>query len=172
MACYFKRKDLNLKDIGFQTSARIFINESLTKLNREIFNVAAVAKKSNHIVKLFTRNGLVYVQRRENDKPACIQHISDLEQILPPPSYVRTSYNSSQANRRWPHDLPHSNSPIPNNDDTRSSVDPRHNNMGNNIATLKPMSTPIVPDESCTLMDSETSKSGHTQPLSVPSTQS
>lgn len=99
LASYFKRKDLNLKDIGFQMTARIFINESLTKENREIFNLASAAKKSNLIVKLFTRNGFVNFQRNENDKPICVYHISDLEQFLPP-SFERTSSYSSQNTRR------------------------------------------------------------------------
>lgn len=110
LSCYFKKKNLNLKDIGFQTSARIFINESLTKSNREIFNLASEGKKANHIVKLFTRNGLVHVQRYDNDKPVCIQHISDLEQILPP-AFGRTSSNPMPAGRRWTNSLPHSNPP-------------------------------------------------------------
>lgn len=99
LASYFKRKDLNLKDIGFQTSSRIFINESLTKANREIFKLASAAKKSNLIIKLFTRNGLVHFQRNENDKPICVYHISDLEQFLPP-SFEGTSSYPSQNIRR------------------------------------------------------------------------
>lgn len=100
MSCYFKRKNLNLKDIGFKTSTRIFINESLTKANREIFNLASEAKKAYHIVKLFTRNGLVHVQRYDNDKPVCIKHISDLEQILPL-TFARTSSVNIPVSRRW-----------------------------------------------------------------------
>lgn len=120
LSCYFKRKNLNLKDIGFKTSARIFINESLTKLNREIFNLASEAKKANHVVKLFTRNGRVYVQRNANDKPICIQHISDLEQFLPPTFDRVSSSNSLPIRQRWTHSLhqsnpslnPHANPPV------------------------------------------------------------
>lgn len=100
LSSYFKRKNLNLKDIGFKTSARIFINESLTKSNRDVFNLASAAKKANHIVKLFTRNGMVHVQRQDNAKPIRIEHISDLEQILP----LRFGCTSSMtASRRWTH---------------------------------------------------------------------
>lgn len=108
LSCYFKKRNLNLQDIGFKTSARIFINESLTNPNREIFNLASEAKKANHIVKLFTRNGLVHVQRYDKDKSVCIQHLSDLEQILPP-AFGRTS--SITANRGWTHRRLHLNSP-------------------------------------------------------------
>lgn len=92
LSSYFKKGDLNLKDLGFQTSARIFINESLTKSNRAIFKLASEAKKSKMIIKYFTRNGLVHVQRCENSKLSCIRHISDLEQMLPP-SFVLNGQN-------------------------------------------------------------------------------
>lgn len=121
LSCYFKRKDLNLKDIGFQTSARIFINESLTKANREVFNLASEAKKANLIVKFFTRNGLVYVQRHDNDKPVCMQHISELEQFLPP-SFERASSYLSRNNRRWSSNNPKSNLPVMNTNSVPSTT--------------------------------------------------
>lgn len=83
LATYFKKKNLNLTDIGFKTPARIFINERLTASNREIFNRAAEAKKSNLIHRFFTRRGLVFVQRDENSNPMCIPHFSDLDVVFP-----------------------------------------------------------------------------------------
>lgn len=49
LSAYFKKKNLNLTDIGFKTASRIFINERLTLANREIFNRASEAKKQNLI---------------------------------------------------------------------------------------------------------------------------
>lgn len=83
MSAYFKKGNLNLKDIGFQTAARIYINESLTKSNREIFNLASSAKKDNLIAKFFTRNGLIHVQRDVKVRPIIVHHINELEQMLP-----------------------------------------------------------------------------------------
>lgn len=83
-SCYFKKGNFNLADIGFKNNARIFINESLTKSNREIFRLAVEAKKANHVFKVNTRNGLVHVQRCAESKPIRIQHIGELQQILPP----------------------------------------------------------------------------------------
>lgn len=80
---YFKKKNLNLTDIGFKTPARIFINERLTTTNREIFNRAAEAKKSNLIHRFFTRRGLVYVQRNETSRPMCIFDVSELHIVFP-----------------------------------------------------------------------------------------
>lgn len=95
-SCYFKKGNLNLADIGFKSNARIFINESLTKSNREIFRLAVEAKKAEHVVKVNTRNGLVYVQRCAKSKPMRIHHIGELQQILPP--LVERAANS--VNRR------------------------------------------------------------------------
>lgn len=80
---YFKKANLNLTDIGFKTPARIYINERLTATNREIFNRAAEAKKSNIVHRFFTRRGLVYIQRAENIQPTCIVHISELDSLFP-----------------------------------------------------------------------------------------
>lgn len=95
---YFKKKDLNLKDIGFQTSARIFINENLTQSNRAIFKLASEAKKANLIFKFHSRNGSVHVQRNESSKIMCMYHISDLKHILPP-SFDRASSFASNTMR-------------------------------------------------------------------------
>lgn len=62
LSSYFDRKNLNLADIGYKTSSRIYINESLTETNREIFKVAAEAKRSRKLNKFFTRLGLVYIK--------------------------------------------------------------------------------------------------------------
>lgn len=82
LTAYFKKKNLNLTDIGFKFPARIYINERLTSTNRAIFNRAAEAKKSGIIHRFFTRRGLVYVQRAVNSQPATVQHISDLESLF------------------------------------------------------------------------------------------
>lgn len=83
LTAYFKKANLNLTDIGFKTPARIYINERLTSANREIFNRAAEAKKSNFVHRFFTRRGLVYIQRADNTKTSCIIHISELDSLFP-----------------------------------------------------------------------------------------
>lgn len=102
LSSYFKKKDLNLSDIGFHSSARIYVNEHLTQWNRNIFNLASAAKRANVIATFFTRNGLVFIQRSANSKPICIQNINDLEQILPS-SFERgakPAHHNNRANTR------------------------------------------------------------------------
>lgn len=54
ISAYFKTKDLHTRDIGYKSNARIYVNESLTKHNREIFKAATEAKKSKSIIKCYT----------------------------------------------------------------------------------------------------------------------
>lgn len=96
MGAYFKKKNLNLKDIGFKTGTRIFINERLTSTNREIFNRANEAKRSNLIYRFYTRRGLVYIQRSENDRPACVFHVNDLDFAFPTDSDRQRGGNHQQ----------------------------------------------------------------------------
>ncbi|KAJ6634662.1 hypothetical protein Bhyg_13239 [Pseudolycoriella hygida] len=82
MSSYFKKKGLNLADIGFKTSSRIYINESLTKLNREIFNSAAQAKRLQKLHKYFTRRGLVYVQMAPDSNTVCITSVGKFDELI------------------------------------------------------------------------------------------
>lgn len=174
LSCYFKRMSLNLKDIGFQTSARIFINESLTKSNREIFNLAAEAKKSNKIVKLFTRNGLVHVQRSENDKPICIYHINELQQLLPQSTSNQISSQSSLTNRRGGQFKHKTNSLAPKQNAQRSSSSTGGPSSQvpviNGAVNPNPGHSPIVASAEITSMDHEATKIQQSQPISSMST--
>lgn len=79
ISAYFKKKNLNTSDIGYQSNARIYVNESLTKHNRAIFKAATEAKKSRSITKCYTRNGIVHIQLQEEGKiyrVNCIDHLS------------------------------------------------------------------------------------------------
>lgn len=87
LSAYFKKKTLNTGDIGFQSRARIYLNESLTKHDRAVFKAATEAKKSRSIVKCYTRNGTVHVQLHEDGKIfriSCIDHLNAI--ILNEPS--------------------------------------------------------------------------------------
>lgn len=79
---YFKKKTLNLKDIGFKTAKRIYVNESLTTQNRQIFRQALLAKNANQIHRCFTRQGLVYIEATSSSKSVRITNKNDLEKFL------------------------------------------------------------------------------------------
>lgn len=130
MRAYFKKKNLNLKDIGFKTGSRIFINERLTSTNREIFNRASEAKKFKFIHRFYTRRGLVYMQRRENDRPTCAFHIRDLDDVFPP-DYDRHRRTDHQQWTNDPLDKSSTNMPqipLPNlNSASVQSTDSKEN---------------------------------------------
>lgn len=126
MGAYFKKKDLNLKDIGFRTSSRIFINERLTSTNREIFNRASEAKKSNFIHRFYTRRGLVYVQRRDNERPMCMFNIEDINMVFPSeyyrPRQLRTNDVMDKQRIPIPHQMPSNPLPLNATDIEQSST--------------------------------------------------
>lgn len=79
---YFKKKTLNLKDIGFKTARRIYVNESLTAQNRMIFQMALMAKKAKQIHRCFTRQGLVYIEKTASSKSIRVMNKNDLDVFL------------------------------------------------------------------------------------------
>lgn len=103
LTAYFRMKNLNLSDIGFKTSTRIFLNERLTVMNRDIFNRAAEAKKSHLIQRFFTRRGLVFIQRDDNSRPQCIYHISEVDVVFPL-NHGRLRNDGQPSNLGHPHD--------------------------------------------------------------------
>ncbi|EDS31823.1 conserved hypothetical protein [Culex quinquefasciatus] len=65
-ASYLNHRDLNLSHIGFQNTNRIYVNENLTKEDREIRAAALRLKKEGKVQKVYSRNGIVYAKGRGN----------------------------------------------------------------------------------------------------------
>lgn len=61
--CYLKYQKLSLIDVGFETNLRIYINESLTVANAEIFKAAMEHRKNGRLYKVYTQNGFVFVRQ-------------------------------------------------------------------------------------------------------------
>ena len=58
--------------------ARIFINESLTKINRRRFNQCLRFKKENNLKFIWTKNGITYLRKDEGTPAFAIKNESDL----------------------------------------------------------------------------------------------
>jgi len=58
--------------------ARIFINESLTKINRRRFNQCLRFKKENNLKFIWTKNGITYLRKDEGTPAFTIKNGSDL----------------------------------------------------------------------------------------------
>ena len=58
--------------------ARIFINESLTKINRRRFNQCLRFKKENNLKFIWTKNGITYLRKDEGTQAFAIKTEADL----------------------------------------------------------------------------------------------
>jgi len=65
------------------TKQKIFINESLTKNNKQIFHSARLFKKDNHWKYCWTKNGVTYLKWDDSNRPSQIKSESDLEALKP-----------------------------------------------------------------------------------------
>lgn len=79
---YLKAKNLFLKDIGFDSSVRFFIKESLTKKNAQIFRECMARKKNKEIFNAYTRNGSIFIKPTEQSQPILINSILQLTGLL------------------------------------------------------------------------------------------
>ena len=61
-------KDCTTCDLGFPSESRIFINESLTEGNKELFNASVKTKKELKFLYIWTSNGKIYL-RKTQDRP-------------------------------------------------------------------------------------------------------
>lgn len=75
---YMTNRNLTLRHIGFDADRRVFINENLTKLSREIRSEALKMKKAGALTQVYTRNGAVYVKRHGLSTPELVQRAEQL----------------------------------------------------------------------------------------------
>jgi len=75
---YFLRRNLNLSDVGFTTTQRIFITENLTKQNQHIYSAAMKLRYEKKLWAVSTSGGVVLVRRREGDRPTPVLSINEL----------------------------------------------------------------------------------------------
>lgn len=80
-SCYLKSR-LNISQIGFMSSARVFINEKLSKKNYEIFKKAKDLKKSGNLFNYHSFRGLVFVRRFELSNTVCVCSLDELSLII------------------------------------------------------------------------------------------
>lgn len=83
---YLKHSNLNLSHIGFSTPTRIYCNENLSQRNRDIFRHGLKLKKRetnrSPFLKIYTRQGLVYILFSVNDKARCVRSINEMESLI------------------------------------------------------------------------------------------
>ncbi|XP_075979935.1 uncharacterized protein LOC142979060 [Anticarsia gemmatalis] len=80
------RKDLISSDIEVQgPKRRLFINEHLTKFNRQLFRAARVCAKEANFKYCWIKHGNIYVRQLEGRAAITIRNLSDLEHYFNTP---------------------------------------------------------------------------------------
>jgi hypothetical protein len=79
---YFDNLNVKLSDIGFQSTARVFIGENLTKYNQGIFNEAMKMKKEGKVNSVSTSFGIVEVRVQEGSSKIKIDQLARLSNIV------------------------------------------------------------------------------------------
>lgn len=80
-SCYLKTR-LNISQIGFSASTRVYINEKLTTKNYEIFKKANAMKRDGNLLNFYTFRGLVFIRRHERSKAVCVCTLVDLFSLI------------------------------------------------------------------------------------------
>lgn len=80
LKAYFTYAKLNLSDIGYQATSRIYIGDYLTKHNLGILVEAIKLRKKQMISSVYTRNGLVFVSK-DGGPSKIVQDLTFLKSI-------------------------------------------------------------------------------------------
>lgn len=81
-ARYLRSRKLSLTDIGFSSERRIFVNENLGPVARELRTKALQMKKKGEIFGVYTRMGVVYIKMTANDQGKPVSSEIDLQGLL------------------------------------------------------------------------------------------
>lgn len=95
---YIKFKNLNLSDIGFASHDRIYLQESLSTLQAEIFRRALTFKKSQQLFSVFTQNGFVNVKQNSTSGSIRLVSLSQLDDLVQ--QDVEVDVDAQSSNKR------------------------------------------------------------------------
>lgn len=76
---YFRKKNLNLTDLGYEAAARVYVAENLTKKNQQIFGAAMKLKKEGALSSVSTHYGIVSVTKTQGGGRTTIRDLADLD---------------------------------------------------------------------------------------------
>lgn len=75
------KRNLSTRHMGMTMDQPVFINESLTKKRRQLFNAARNAKKENKYKYLWVRNGNIFMRKDDGDKVIAVNYDTDFTKI-------------------------------------------------------------------------------------------
>ena len=74
-------KNLTASDFGYQSRNKVYINENLTRKNKELFNSTLKIKKEKGFKYIWTNQGRIYLRKNEASSPVHIKNQSDLQRM-------------------------------------------------------------------------------------------
>lgn len=75
---YMVKRSLSLSDLGFKSTARVYINDSLTSSNQKILIKARILQKNKIIHHCHTYRGQVYIRVHETSSNQCVSSMDEL----------------------------------------------------------------------------------------------
>lgn len=76
---YLSSRSLSLNHLGFNVNKRIYVNENLTILARQVKAHAIKLKKSGKLHSVFTKDGFVFIKRKPEDQAQLVLSVDSLE---------------------------------------------------------------------------------------------
>ncbi|KAF6215731.1 hypothetical protein GE061_000063 [Apolygus lucorum] len=79
-----KKRDLSIRDIGIIEGEhnRIYVNESLTFVKRQILKQAKIFKRNHNFKFVWVRNGRILMKKDEESIPVDIKKIEDFDELI------------------------------------------------------------------------------------------
>lgn len=82
---YLSKRSLCLRDIGFESGNRIYINENLTTNAREIRAAAIKLKKLGQVQNVSTRNGIVFIKPKGSENSKAVHTLQEIASLIKNP---------------------------------------------------------------------------------------
>lgn len=76
------KKQLNLRQIGFESDVPFYIHENLTPFNHRILKSALRLKKDKQIKSVYTIRGIVYIKMLDSESPVCLKTFDELNDLF------------------------------------------------------------------------------------------
>lgn len=76
---YLKKRTVCLADIGLDSDRRIYVNETLTRMNQKLKSAALKKKREGLLHAVYTVDGEIFVQQQPGQKGRRITSVADLE---------------------------------------------------------------------------------------------
>lgn len=75
------KRSLTLSDIGESSDSKIYIHESLSKINRDLINYATQKKRQKLLWSVYSKRGIVYAKQKQNSEAKQVTSITEIDAL-------------------------------------------------------------------------------------------